>query len=162
MASSAAGAVGVAAAQKAAAAAKEAAAAVKESARMLRWHKALAAAAAEGYKSATLPQGKATLVPTVCPAEASSSSSSSSDSSSSSSSSSKTKVVFEGRYTNFSLGHVWDKYNFLQSHLLLQEALLLQQGQQPDLLQPEHELQLRPVVSLGLDKPKSGPLDNVD
>ncbi|KAL8274517.1 hypothetical protein Esti_001538 [Eimeria stiedai] len=129
-----------------------AAAALKEVARSFRWSKAFAAAAAKGYRSAALPQGEATLVPVPIPPPDSSSSSSSTSSS--------TKVIFKGRYTNFSLGHIWEKYDFLQTHLLLQEALLLQQGQQPELLQPELQLQQRPMVNLSLQQPKAGPLDD--
>lgn len=127
-----------------AAAAQQAAAAVKEAARSFRWQKALAAAAARGYNSPTLPQGEATLVPKIPTAE----------------DSANTKVVFKGRYTNFSLGHIWERYDFLQTHLLLQEALLLQQGQQPELLQPEQQRQERSMVNLSLEQPKAGPLDN--
>lgn len=132
------------AAASAAAAQQAAAAAVKEAARSFRWQKALAAAAAKGYNNPTLPQGEATLIPKAPTAE----------------DSSTTKVVFKGRYTNFSLGHIWERYDFLQTHLLLQEALLLQQGQQPELLQPEQQLQQRPMVNLSLQQPKAGPLDN--
>ncbi|OEH78998.1 hypothetical protein cyc_05407 [Cyclospora cayetanensis] len=120
-----------------------AAATVKEAARSFRWQKALSAAVARGGASPTQPQGQATLIPTV-PSE---------------DNASHTKVVFKGRYTNFPLGHIWEKYDFVQTHLLLQEALILQQGQQPELLGPEQELQQRFIVNLRLEQAHSKPLD---
>lgn len=126
-----------------AAAASAAASTMKETARAYRWMKAIAAATSRG-SSAMQPQGQAKVVPVQPTPELPQSH----------------KVEFTGRYTNFSLNHVWERYDYLQTHLLLQEALLLQQGQNPALLEPERELHLRPMVEVSLEKSTSSPLDD--
>lgn len=121
------------------------AASMKEAARAFRWAKAFAAASARGGSAATQPQGRAKIVP-VKPTEAAPQAN---------------RVDFSGRYTNLSLGHIWERYDFLQTHLLLQEALLLQQAQNPAILDVERELQARPLVEVSLHEAASSPLEDL-
>ncbi|EPR62559.1 hypothetical protein TGPRC2_263080 [Toxoplasma gondii TgCatPRC2] len=57
-----------------------------------------------------------------------------------------TKVTLKGRYTNFSLQHIWEKYDYLQTHLLLRECMLSQVAKNPRLLDPEINAGLTPTV----------------
>lgn len=56
------------------------------------------------------------------------------------------KVTFTGRYTNFSLQHIWEKYDYLQTHLLLREVIYSQLAQNPRLMDLEINSGLTPTV----------------
>ncbi|PFH37776.1 hypothetical protein BESB_001180 [Besnoitia besnoiti] len=56
------------------------------------------------------------------------------------------RVTLKGRYTNFSLQHIWEKYDYLQTHLLLRECVLSQVAKNPALMDPEINAGLTPTV----------------
>ncbi|PHJ24585.1 hypothetical protein CSUI_001560 [Cystoisospora suis] len=56
------------------------------------------------------------------------------------------KVHYKGRYTNFSLQHIWEKYDYLQTHLLLRECVLAQIGQNPRLIDSELNAGVTPTL----------------
>lgn len=64
------------------------------------------------------------------------------------------KVHYKGRYTNFSLQHIWEKYDYLQTHLLLRECVLAQIGQNPRLVDSELNAGVTPTVFM--DVPGGG------
>merc|ERR1719273_2742866 len=59
------------------------------------------------------------------------------------------------RYTNFTLGHVWEKFD-CQTTLLAKEALLPLMKRNPELFEPE--LDMMNTVRLSLTKPQSSPV----
>merc|ERR1712045_892367 len=60
------------------------------------------------------------------------------------------------RYTNFTLGHVWEKFD-CQTTLLCKEAMLPLAKRNPELFEPD--LDMMSTVRLSLTKPQSSPLD---
>lgn len=67
------------------------------------------------------------------------------------------KVHYKGRYTNFSLQHIWEKYDYLQTHLLLRECVLAQIGQNPRLVDSEINACVTPTLFMNLPGGGSGP-----
>ena len=59
------------------------------------------------------------------------------------------------RYTNFTLQHVWEKFD-CQTTLLAKEAMLPLAMRNPEVFEPE--LDFTNTVRLGLSAPKSSPL----
>ena len=53
-----------------------------------------------------------------------------------------------GRFTNFSLEHIYDKYRYIQTHLLVREALIPTIHGNPDVMDPHllglHTIYLQP------------------